>query len=420
MAERKYKILFLSDDFPPETNAAATRVYERALIWNKLGHKVEFITNFPNKFKGKKHAGYSGRLYQVDTIEGIKVVRIKTYITTSQKVFFRALDQISYMLTSFVSGLFVSKPDVIIATTPQFFCGISGFALSAVRNVPFVLEVADIWTDSVIGTGAASGNIFKLMRAVENYVYRRSRAIIVLTNAFREELINRGINKDKIFVARNGVNKDAFRNTGKNIDILNRYNLKNKKVVGYIGSMGSAQGLSNVIEAARISYERNGDDIAFMLVGEGAEKEELQRLSVGLSNVIFIPGQPKEKVSVYLSLCDVGLVHLKDHEVFKKNIPSKMFEMMAVGLPLLLVSPKGEAAEIIEENNVGKWVQSGNPALLSNAVLEMVREKDGLQKYSNSCLVAIDQFTRKKQARKVLDAVGMILDQAQGPQTSHL
>ena len=116
-------------------------------------------------------------------------------------------------------------------------------------------------------------------------------------------------------------------------------------------------------------------------------------------------------ISSYLSLCDIGLIHLKDHKVFKKVIPSKMFEMMAIGLPLLLVSPKGEAAEIIEQNNVGKWIQSGEPNLLVNTVLEMVRDNDKLQEYSNNSLVAIDQFTREKQASQVLDVIDVVLNQ---------
>ena len=411
MVERKYKILFLSDDFPPETNAAATRVYERALLWSKWGVDIQFITNFPNKFKGKNHIGYSDRLYRVDYINDIKVIRVKTYIAGQTPVLLKTIDQMSFMFTSFIAGLFASKPDIIISTTPQFFCGISGLALSMIRKVPFILEVADIWTDAISGTEAATGIFFKLSKVVEYYMYRRANAIIVLTKAFRKEIAKRGISNDKIFAIRNGVNKESFKNVGKNSDILDQFNLKNKNIVGYIGSIGISQGLSNVIKGARIIYEKGRTDIVFMFVGEGGEKKKLEILSEGLSNVIFIPGQKKEMISSYLSLCDIGLIHLKDHKVFKKVIPSKMFEMMAIGLPLLLVSPKGEAAEIIEQNNVGKWIQSGEPNLLVNTVLEMVRDNDKLQEYSNNSLVAIDQFTREKQASQVLDVIDVVLNQ---------
>ena len=410
MSDPKYRVLFLSEDFPPETNAAATRVCERALYWKKWGIDVEFITSFPNKFQGKKHVGYSDDLYRVDYIEDIKTVRVKTFITTSQSVLLRSVHQVSYMVASFVAGLFVKKPDVIISTTPQFFCGISGLILSKLRRAPFILEVADIWTDSIKGTGVASGVMYNLLRKIEDYIYHRSNAIIVLTNNFRDELIRRKIYENKIFVIRNGVNRNLFKNTGKKESVLDDYDIKGKKIIGYIGSIGSAQGLLNVVEAAKIMSDKYIDDVIFMFVGEGGEKEKLLGESDGLDNVIFVSGRPREEVPAYLSMCDIGLVHLKDHDVFKKVIPSKIFEIMAVGIPIILVSPYGEAATIIEENDVGKWIQSGDPKLLANTILDMIGDNKAMSEYSKNSLDSIDNFTREKQSMKVLYVVEMILD----------
>ena len=401
-------VLFLSDDFPPETNAAATRVYERAIYWKKWGIDTEIITNFPNKFLGKDHVGYSNSLYRVDDVDGIKVVRVKTYVAKKQSTLFRALDQMSYMITSFVAGIFMRKPDVIISTTPQFFCGLSGMALSKIRGVPFILEVADIWSDSIKGTGASSAKFYGAFRAIENYLYRKSNAIIVLTYSFREEILRRGIDDNKLFVIRNGIKKGLFSGAGKSNNIINKYNLKNRIVVGYIGSLGSAQGLSNVIDAAAIAHVDNNEDIVFMFVGEGIEKDELVRSSIGLNNVIFIPGQSINVIPDYLSSCDIGIVHLKDNDVFKKVIPSKILEMMAMGLPILLVSPDGEATKIVKEYNIGRWVCSGNPKLLIDTLLEMIADKDNMKVYSNNSLSAVEHFSREKQAHKVIDVVNAV------------
>ena len=285
----------------------------------------------------------------------------------------------------------------------------SGIALSKLKGVPFILEVADIWTDSIRGTGSASGKIYNLLRLIESYLYRNSDAIIVLTNAFKEEVVRRGVDINKVFVVRNGINKDLFDHTKSNIDIVNRYSLQDKIVVGYIGSLGAAQGLENVIEAARIAHDAGQDNIVFMLVGNGAEKEYLVSLSMGLSNVIFVPGQPKDAVVDYLPACDVGLVHLKNDDVFSKVIPSKIFEMMAMGLPILLVSPDGEASEIVNSNNIGVWVHSGSPRLIIDALSEMISNDDVTRMYSDNCLRSIDMFSREKQARNVISVVNTVI-----------
>ena len=158
-------ILFLTDNFPPEGNAPATRTYEHAREWVKLGHKVTIITGAPNFPEGKVFDGFSNRWYSKAILDGIEVRRVKTYITANEGFAKRILDFMSFMVTSFFAGLFVKKPDVIIGTSPQFFTAISAWALSAVRFKPFIFELRDIWPASITAVGVAPPPLIRGPRA---------------------------------------------------------------------------------------------------------------------------------------------------------------------------------------------------------------------------------------------------------------
>ena len=398
-------VLFLSDEFPPETNAAATRVYERALYWNASNVNTEFLTSFPNKFYGKRHDGYSSQLFRVDYTDGISVVRVKTFVTDSSSAFMRVLHQISYMTSSFIAGLFMKRPNLIVATTPSLFCGISGLLLSKIKRVPFVLEIADIWTDSIKGTNVSYDVFGRLFLCIENIVYRRSNIIVVLTKSFKINLVERGIEGNRIFVIQNGVIVSNFQNIEKCDELIERYDMQDKIVVGYVGSLGSAQGLSNVVEAAKIAHSEGIRDLVFMFVGEGFEKKKLMLMSEKLDNVRFIPGQPKDKIQRYLSISDIGLVHLKDDIVFSKVIPSKMFEVMAAGLPILLVSPSGEASQIVQETESGRWINSGEPKILLETIVEMSKDKKGMRRFKRNSLRSANFYSRERQAKEFLNVL---------------
>ena len=147
-------ILFLTENFPPEHNAPATHVYERACYWTRWGHRVTVVTSAPNFPEGRVHPGYRNRWYQTEEIEGIRVVRVKTFIAPNEGVVLRTLDFLSFMVAAFAAGLIQARPDVVVATSPQFFTAVAGWALSAVRGLPFIFELRDLWPDSIIAVGA--------------------------------------------------------------------------------------------------------------------------------------------------------------------------------------------------------------------------------------------------------------------------
>jgi len=243
------RILFLSDNFPPEHNAPATRTHEHARHWVKWGHEVTVITCVPNFPEGKVFSGYRNRWYQAEIIDGIKVVRVKTYIAENKGFLLRILDYVSFMLSSVVFGLFQDKPDLVVATSPQLFAAAGGWLLAVLRRVPFVFELRDLWPASIIAVGAMKKSYpVRLLESIELFLYRRSKCIVALTDAFKADLVSRGIPEKKIIVIPNGVDNNLYTPLPKNKNLLSELELSNKFIFGYIGTLGMAHGLDSVFK----------------------------------------------------------------------------------------------------------------------------------------------------------------------------
>lgn len=248
------KILFLTDNFPPEVNAPATRTYDHCREWVKAGAEVTVITCAPNFPKGKVYDGYKNRLYQTEWMDGIKIIRVWSYIVANKGFLKRTLDYISYSVTSFFAGLLV-KADLIVATSPQFFTALSGRTLHFWKRIPWIMEVRDMWPESIKTVGAMKDNAFiRYFEWEEIRCYRSAKKIVVVTDSFKKKLISRGIPAEKIAVIKNGVNKALFSPMPKDKTLIDELGLKGKKVVGYIGTHGMAHKLDFIIPAS----ERDG------------------------------------------------------------------------------------------------------------------------------------------------------------------
>lgn len=403
-------ILFFTDNFPPETNAAASRVFERALYWVRWGHRVTVITSAPNFPQGRVHAGYRNEWHRIETLGGIRVVRVKTFIAPNEGVLRRGLDFASYMVTAWIASLFERRPDVIVSTSPQFLAAVSGWGAATAKHCPFVFELGDLWPASIADMGAMRhGPALRALEKVELFLYRQSAAVIALTRSFKENLVSRKIPAEKIAVVINGVELSRWSRGPKDAALIDLLNLKDRRVVGYIGTHGLAHALENVIEAADLM--REWSDLAFLFVGDGAAKAGLveQAERRGLRNVVFVPMQPKDRVIDYWRLCDVALVHLKDIPVFETVIPSKIFEAMAMGLPILLAAPVGEAARIVEKAGCGVVVRPGDPENLAEAVRTLVYDQERLTSFARQSLEAGPNFTRERQARHMMDVLEAVV-----------
>ena len=397
------KILFLTENFPPETNAAATRVYERALYWIRDGHSVTILTSAPNFPEGKLFQGYSNRWRQVENFDGIRVVRVKTFIAANKGVILRTLDFISFMMTAFVAGLFEKRPDVIAATSPQFFAAVGGWILSVCRARPFVFELGDLWPASIVAVGAMKRSLpLRLVERLELFLYRKSAAVAALTHAFKRNLVSRGIDPRKICVVRNGVDAGRYGVRTRHAQLAVEHGLKDKFVIGYIGTHGLAHALDQVIEAAVLLKHQK--DICFLFAGAGAARDNLieQARLLGISNVVFLPMQPKERIPDIWSLCDLALVHLKDEPTFTEVIPSKIFEAMGMGLPIIIAAPEGEATDIVTTEQAGIVVSPPNPKFLADAIYRLCNDVAAREAYAKNSLAAAPRYSREKQAREMI------------------
>ncbi|MEW5878945.1 MAG: glycosyltransferase family 4 protein [Pseudomonadota bacterium] len=404
-------ILFLTDNFPPEVNAPASRTHEHAREWVKAGHRVTVITCAPNFPSGKVFAGYRNRLWQRENIDGIDVVRVWTYITANEGFLRRTLDYMSFMVAATLAAPFVRSVDVVVGTSPQFFTACAAYVVSRCKRIPFVFELRDLWPESIRAVGAMrASKLLAWMEKLELFLYRRAALIVSVTHSFKRDLERRGIDGDKIVVITNGVDLSRFAPRAKD-DVLGRdLGLHRKFVAGYIGTHGLAHGLQTVLEAARqVKARPEGADVAFVLLGDGAQKKALkaEAARLGLDNVCFLDTVPKDQVPRYWSLLDVSIVHLRRAELFTSVIPSKLFECMSMGVPVLH-GVAGESAEIVEREGVGRVFEPENAEQLVEALLAIKSNRDLLESCRARCLDAAPRYNRTALAMRMLAAVEQV------------
>lgn len=398
-------VLFLTDNFPPEVNAPASRTFEHCREWVAAGHKVTVITCAPNFPQGKVFGGYRNSLWQVEEMAGITVIRVWSYITANEGFGRRIADYVSYMISALLAVPFTRRPDVIVGTSPQFFTACAAYGASLMKGVPFVFELRDLWPESIRAVGAMKHSAaLEWVEKVELFLYRKATLIVSVTHSFRDNLALRGIDPAKITVVTNGIDATRFKPLPKDAALVERHGLAGKFVAGYIGTHGMAHGLEAVLNAAdAIRSLPDGEAFRFIFLGDGAEKAALiaQANARGLSNVIFIDSVPKDEVARYWSLLDASIIHLKRTDLFKSVIPSKLFESMGMGIPVLH-GVEGESAAIVEQENVGLLFEPENAVELC-ARLRQLRDNPSLRlRLSENGPVAAKRYDRKTLALTML------------------
>jgi glycosyltransferase involved in cell wall biosynthesis len=365
------RVLFLTDNFPPETNAPASRTYEHAKRWVAAGCEVTVVTCAPNFPAGRVFPGYRNRPWQWETLDGIRVLRVWSYIAANKGFARRTLDYLSFMMSSALASLFVARPDVVVATSPQFFTACAGWAVGALRRVPFVMEVRDLWPESIVAVGAMKETpAIALLRRLEYFLYRKAARIVSLTYSFRLVMSHGGIVESKVAVVRNGADLADFFPGPKPADLVAKYFLDGKFVVGYIGTIGMAHGLGTLLESAEML--RTDERVRFLVVGDGAEREVLEQELArrGLSNVIYAGSVDRREVVRYWQVLDAAVVMLRDLPVFRTVLPSKIFEAMATSRPIIL-GVRGEAEQLVTEAGAGLCIAPEDSAALAAAVRDL-------------------------------------------------
>ena len=407
-------ILFLSDNFPPEVNAPASRTFEHCRQWVAAGEQVTVITCAPNFPKGRVFDGYQNRFWQEQQMDGIRVIRVWSYITANEGFVKRVLDYTSFMLSAFVASMFIRRVDLVVGTSPQFFTAVAAWAVGAVKRKPFVFELRDLWPESIKAVGAMSESAaIRWLEKLEMFLYRRADQIISVTHSFRDTLMRRGVDGSKINVVTNGVDIGRFSPRPKDAELLARLGWEGCFVAGYIGTHGMAHGLETLLDAMKaMQSSAHGAQIRLLMLGDGARKAELKvkAQKMGLINITFVDTVPKEEVARYWSILDVSVIHLRRTELFATVIPSKLFECMGMGLPVLH-GVAGESARIVEDEGVGVVFEPENSSQLVLELLRLQADPALRGRLRDAGLLAAGKYDRNALAMVMLDVLRHVADQ---------
>jgi colanic acid biosynthesis glycosyl transferase WcaI len=411
------KILYVSQYFPPEMGAPAGRASELARRWAEDGHDVTVLTGFPNHPTGRVPSEYCDEFRQFVTrerMDGVNVVRTWLWPLPNRRAYERILNYSSFCLSSALTGVFQSRPDVVIASSPQLLVGLSGWWLAFCKRVPFVFEVRDLWPESLsaVNAGSEESWLHRGLAKVARFLYRKANGIVVVTPAFKDHLIRRWQTPaDKISVIENGVETSLFRPQGTNPDLRRDLGADGKFVVSYIGTMGMAHGLELIVEAAT-RMQHTSPEVLFLLVGEGAEKESIQSLasSRGLANLRFVGQQPREKIPEYIAASDVCLALLKKAELFKTVIPTKMLEFMSCARPVIL-GVEGQAQKIVVEAQAGICIEPESVDELVRAVTRLAVDPELRESLGRNGRRYVQQrFSRRSTAKAYLEVLENLLE----------
>jgi glycosyltransferase involved in cell wall biosynthesis len=377
-----------------------------------MGHDVTVLTGFPNHPTGIVPESWRSRLRGLhcrESVDGVKVVRTWLWPLPNRKAHERIRNYASFCISSAISGLRLSKPDVIIGTSPQLLVAVSAWWLATCKNVPFVFEVRDLWPESLaaVRAGREGGPLHATLGAIAGFLYRRADQIVVVTPAFKEHLIRHWrVAEGKISIVENGVDTELFRPCPpKTVP-----GAEGKFVVCYIGTMGMAHGLETLIESAQL-LQKELPQCIFLLIGEGAEKEHIMAESRmrGVHNVRFIDQKPREEIPAYIAASDVCLVMLRKAELFKTVIPTKMLEFMACERPVI-VAVDGEARRVIEEGRAGIFTEPGDARALGETIRGMFADTEKrLSMGRNGRQFIVDRLSRVETAQHYISTLQGLL-----------
>lgn len=404
-------ILFLSHYFPPEVNAPASRLAEHARVWSDAGHQVTVVTCAPNHPAGKLFPGYRNPLFARDTVDGIQVIRLWTWIAANEGFLPRIANYVSYLISVLVWQWRFPKADIVVSTSPQFFCGLAGWLLKR-RKRPWILEIRDLWPESIVAVGAMERTrIIRMLERVEAWAYAQADAVVSVTDSFVPHIMARR-RRDGVHVIKNGVDLTQFVTPDSQAALAFRaeHGLSGKIVAAYVGTHGMAHGLDTVLDAAERLRDRA--DIAFLMVGGGAERARLigERDRRGLTNVVMLDQMPKAMMPTVWGATDAALVLLKRLDTFKSVLPSKIFEAMALQCPIIL-GVEGEAQALVEEAKAGLAIVPEDDAALAAALVRLADDRAfaaTLGENGRSFVTA--QFDRKSLAKRYLDILQSLVD----------
>jgi len=361
------RILMLTQWFNPEPTFKGL-AFARELV--KLGHTVQVLTGFPNYPGGKLYPGYKVRLLQRETIDGITIIRVPLYPSHDGSTLKRIGNYFSFAVSAALLGtLLVKSADVMYVYHPPATVGFAASFISFIRRIPFVYDVQDLWPDTLSATGMLNNRyILKCVDVCCRLTYRCADHIVVLSPGFKRKLRERGVPEEKISVIYNWCDEGQISAAECGVAAQNEPKMIGRFNIVFAGTMGKAQALDAVLEAAELLADRL-PQVQFVFIGGGIEVERLKQVKTEkkLNNVLFLSRRPVSEIGSVLSMADLLLVHLKDDPLFEITIPSKIQAYMAAGRPILM-AVRGDAADLLEKVGAGIACIPGDAGSIAAAV----------------------------------------------------
>lgn len=367
------RIVLLAQCYAPEDVSAAVLITELATDLARRGHQVSIVTGAPNYPHGHVFKGYRNRFYQVETLDSVRVIRTWSYISPSKKFWSRLFHYGTYSATAFYGGLAAGRPDVLVSFSPPLPLGLSAWLLSRIWDVPWILQLEDLYPDAAVAAGVMRNKMaISFFRGMERFLYQKSRHISVISESFRKSLIEKKVPASKMTLIPVWADPDAVRPLPKENSFRRQYELSGKFVVMYAGNIGLTSCLEDVLCAAEILREQT--QIQFVIIGEGAKKDSLESEAQDrkLTNILFLPYQPREMYSEMLAAADISLVTLNANAAVS-SLPSKVFNLMASARPILVVAmQESELACIVRAAECGWVTPPGSPKELAAAIAQSI------------------------------------------------
>lgn len=362
------RLIFLSQLYDPEPTFKGTKFIDAL---QKSGFDVEVVTGFPNYPGGHVYHGYNIKFFEREVLKNTNVTRLAIYPSHDRSAFKRMLCYFSFFLSSFLYLTFCAKKaDVIYVSYPSLTAGLAAIGVKLFRRTPVLLDVQDMWPDSLGATGMVKSGVFlKFVGWLCRFLYRYVDHIVVQSEGFRKLLIERGVKPEKLSVILNWADESAIEPS----TILTKgFDLNDHFRILFAGNLGTAQGLDTIIAAAKI-VAKSRDGVAFYFLGSGVALEGLKAKVnyLELKNVHFLPRVPFDEAQNYLAAADCLLVHLNPAPLFKITIPSKTQAYMYAGKPIIM-AVEGDAADLVIKAGAGLTCLPGNPVKLAEAVANLI------------------------------------------------
>jgi glycosyltransferase involved in cell wall biosynthesis len=407
------RLLYITQYYATSDQPGASRHYQHIRSLMRHGYRVTLITSYVKNRLRMIPAEYEGTKIAQEREGDLTIFKTYAYPNYGHDFRTRMLNYLSFVFYAILASFKVPACDLVFASSPSLFVGVAGYVVSRLRRVPFVFEVRDLWPETAVVMGALRNPVLIKQSAwLAHFLYRRAERVVAVTQGIRQGIIQTGIPASKIVFVPNGVDDDLFAtlSSEEGERIRREYGWDGRFVALYSGTLARSDGLEAIVRAA--ATLTNYQDLLIVFLGDGEVKSRLMELAdqLHLSNVSFIPSQPKRRVPAFILASDVCLLPVRRDSFFRMVLPNKQFDYMAGARPIIAAVPPGEAQALVERSGGGLVVPPEDEINLAAALLELRDDSEARQRYGqNGRRYVMEHYLRSRLAQRLVLALDGVL-----------